>query len=98
MSKQFHTRSSFIIVAAAVMAVALPVTVLLSREDHAAAEAMERAQVGLAVPAYSIAPTAGTATIVSTGAEWTGDATQSATMVLVGTILIGLGSIVRKTA
>jgi hypothetical protein len=79
------------------MAVALPVTVLFSREDHAASEAAERAGMSLAVPAYSIVPSAGVTSLVATP-EWTGDVSQSASMVLVGTLLIGLGSIVRRSA
>jgi hypothetical protein len=82
------------------MAVALPVTVLFSREDHAASEAAERAEMTLPVPAYSIAPSAGVASVASLVATpaWTGDVSQSASMVLVGTLLIGLGSIVRRSA
>jgi hypothetical protein len=101
MSKQVHTRSSFVIVAAALIAVALPVTVLFSREDHAtpSSNAVAQAEVALAVPAYSIAPSAaaGAPSTIVDAAEWTGDVSQSASMVLVGTLLIGLGSIVRRS-
>jgi hypothetical protein len=96
MSKQIHTRSSFIVVAAALIAVALPVTVVFSREDHAASETAAQAEVALSVPAYSIVPTAGVPALIGQP-ELTGDAAQSAAMVLVGTLLIGLGSIVRKS-
>jgi hypothetical protein len=96
MSKEVHTRSSIVIVAAALIAVALPVTVLVSREGHAPSETAERAEVALAVPAYSIAPSTAAPSIVG-APEWTGDVAQSASMVLVGTLLIGLGSIVRRS-
>jgi hypothetical protein len=33
---------------------------------------------------------------VTPAVEWTGDATQSVSMVLVGSMLIGIGSIVRR--
>jgi hypothetical protein len=83
------------------IAVALPVTVLFSREDHISSSpaAVGQAEVALAVPAYSIVPSAGTgaAPSIVDATEWTGDISQSASMVLVGTLLIGLGSIVRRS-
>ena len=96
MSKEVPTRSSIVVVAAALMAVALPVTVLFSRESHASSETVERAEVALAVPAYSIAPSSAASGVVG-APEWTGDISQSASMVLVGSLLIGLGSIVRRS-
>jgi hypothetical protein len=96
MSKEVHTRSSIVVVAAALMAVALPVTVLFSRENHAPSETVERAEVALSVPAYSIAPSSAAPSVIG-ASDWTGDISQSASMVLVGSLLIGLGSIVRRS-
>jgi hypothetical protein len=102
MRNEVHTRSSFILVAAALIAVALPVAVLFSREDDAASDALERVEAAAPLPAYSIAPIAmvptGAAAANIDGTEWTGDALESASMVLVGSLLIGLGSIVRRAA
>jgi len=89
-----HTRHAAILAATLLMAVALPVTVLFSREDGAAPDAAaprtELAVADMAVPARMIDVT--TAPTV----EWSGEATQSASMVLVGSLLIGIGSIVRR--
>jgi hypothetical protein len=99
-----HRKHASIVVAALFIAVALPVTVLFSREDlarRAVHENAMRAEIAadIAVPTTEIAASIAvpTATIgVTPTAEWTGDATQSASMVIVGTLLIGLGSIVRR--
>jgi hypothetical protein len=99
-----HRKHASIAVAALFVAVAVPVTVLLSREDLALRSSREnvaRTEIAadIAVPTADIAASIAvpTATIgVTPTAEWTGDAMQSASMVLVGTLLIGLGSIVRR--
>lgn len=78
--------------AALLIAVALPVTVLFSREGETAAPVQHRE------PAIAADMAAAPAAVVDVApiAEWSGDATQSASMVVVGTLLIGLGSIVRR--
>ena len=74
------------------LAVALPVTVLFSREGESAAPASHRE---LAIAAdMAVAPAS--VVDVEPVVEWTGDAAQSASMVLVGSLLIGIGSIVRR--
>jgi len=94
MRKIVHTKSSALLAATLLIAVALPVTVLFSREDSAPVDAAvprtELAVADMAVPATVIDVSA------ATTVEWTGDATQSASMVLVGSLLIGIGSIVRR--
>jgi hypothetical protein len=76
-------RSSAILAAAIVMAVALPVAVVLPRESELPTVVAARSD--LAIPAAAIQPSAESAS-------------QSAYMVLVGSLLIGIGSFVRRTA
>jgi hypothetical protein len=87
-----HTRSksSSKILAAFVIAAALPVIVAMSRaEGDPVAATVE----GREVVMFSSSPT------VTTGSSgWTGDASHSASMMVVGTLLIGIGSIVRRAA
>jgi hypothetical protein len=92
-------RSSAILAAAIVMAVALPVAVVLPRESEL--PTVVNARSDLAIPAAAIQPTAlPPAAIHMTPAagEWTESASQSAYMVLVGSLLIGIGSFVRRAA
>jgi hypothetical protein len=80
------------------MAVALPVSVALSREAEPPREIAARAD--RALPAASIQPSAlpPTAIHMTTEADdWSDGASQSAYMVLVGSLLIGIGSVVRRT-
>lgn len=89
MRKVVHTKRTPIALAA-LLAVALPVTVLFSREGEPAAPTSAR-QMAIAAD-MAAAPVMDVAPVV----EWTGDAAQSASMVLVGSLLIGIGSIVRR--
>lgn len=87
MRKELHTRRAQLLLAAVLMTILLPVSVLLfSLEGEASPGSVDSAQ--LTVPVASTA---------SAAPGWSGDAAQSASMVLVGTFLIGLGAIVRRT-
>lgn len=80
-----HRQSSLrlIMLASILMAVALPVTVLFSREDPS----VDTDDVFVAVPVP----------VPQSSGVWPGDMTQSASMVLVGGLLIGIGAAVRRT-
>lgn len=91
-------RSSAILAVAVLIAVALPVSVVLPREAELPPAAPLRSE--LAVPAAAIQPATMPPTAINMtpdAAEWTGAASQSAYMVLVGSLLIGIGSIVKRT-
>lgn len=87
MRKAVHKKHASIAVVAFLMAVALPVTVLFSREGEASPEITERPAIVAPVSMFGAAAES----------DWTADAAQSASMVLVGTLLIGVGSLVRRT-
>jgi hypothetical protein len=91
-------RSSAILAIAVLIAVALPVSVVLPRDVEPPTAAPPRSERG--VPAAAIQPaTLPGATINWTTEtdDWTDAASQSAYMVLVGSLLIGIGSIVKRT-
>jgi hypothetical protein len=93
MRKVVHTARAPIVAAALLIAVALPVTVLVSREGEPAAPSSPQK---LAIAADMTAAPADVMDVTPV-VEWTtGDATQSVSMVLVGSMLIGIGSIVRR--
>jgi hypothetical protein len=96
MRKEVHTRArnTVILLAVCLTAVLLPVTVLFSREGDVPTQAAIHSDAIHSELALSIAPSQ---VIVTTAPDWTGDAAQSASMVLVGTLLIGLGSLVRRS-
>jgi hypothetical protein len=91
-------RSSAILAVAVLISVALPVSVVLPREVELPPAVPLRSE--LAVPAAAIQPSTLPPTAINmtpdTGA-WTEEASQSAYMVLVGSLLIGIGSIVKRT-
>ena len=86
MRNEVHTRGLAILFAAVLIAVLLPVTVLFSRED-VSPEARTHAELAVPLSRPRVAPVF---------VDWGADAAQSASMVLVGTLLIGIGSIVRR--
>lgn len=93
MRKEVHTPRSTIAVAAVVMAAALPIIVLLSRQEgNASASPVGRPVLSVAVPP------AESAAALAPAPDWMGDAADSASMMLVGTLLIGLGQIIRRAA
>jgi hypothetical protein len=71
--------------AACVMAAAIPALVAFSREADAAATV--ESELAVATPA-----------VMSTTPGWTSDAAHSASMLIVGTLLIGVGSAIRRAA
>lgn len=92
-------RSSAILAAAVVMAVALPVSVVFPREAELPSVASSSS--ALAIPAASIQPSAlppAAIHVTPAADEWSEGVSQSAYMVLVGSLLIGIGSFVRRTA
>ena len=91
-------RKSAILAAAVLMAVALPVSVALSREVEPPPLLTPRADFSL--PVASIQPSAmppAAIQMTTDAGDWSEAASQSAYMVLVGSLLIGIGSIVRRT-
>ncbi len=92
-------RSSAILAAAVLIAVALPVSVVFPREAELPTIAAARSD--RAIPAAAIQPSAlapAAITVTSAAGEWTEGATQSVHMVLVGSLLICIGSFVRRAA
>ena len=71
--------------AACVIAAAIPALVAFSREADAAATV--ESELAVATPA-----------VMSTTPGWTSDAANSASMLIVGTLLIGVGSAIRRAA
>jgi hypothetical protein len=96
MRNELHTRHASILLAALLMVALVPVTGLFSLEDTLSPAAASQPELAVSIPATRIAPTAIDWTGDWSGA-WTEDAAQSASMVLVGTLLIGIGSIVRRS-
>jgi hypothetical protein len=94
MRKEFHTRHSTIAVAAFVMALALPVAVPLTRDggEATAAAAAEGAVAKGPVAAVVTPP----ARFVIPASDDSPDPVQAGSMLLVGTLLIGIGSVVRR--
>jgi hypothetical protein len=91
-------RTSAILAVAVLMAVALPVSVALTREAEPPREIAARST--FALPVASIQPSALPPAAIQMTPEvgvWSDEASQSAYMVLVGSLLIGIGSIVRRT-
>jgi hypothetical protein len=81
------------------MAVALPVSVVLPREAELPTVAASRSE--LAIPVAAIQPSAlppAAIHVTPAAADWSEGSEQSVYMVLVGSLLIGIGSFVRRTA
>jgi hypothetical protein len=70
------------------MAVSLSVSLQFSLKGEASPEMSATTELAVAIPASSL-PVRHTA--------WPGSATQSLSMVVVGSLLIGLGSVVRRS-
>jgi hypothetical protein len=96
MRNELHTRKSPILFGACLIAVLLPVAVLFSLEKAAPPEVPSHAELAVAIPVSRVAPSAIDWTSDWSG-DWTRDAAQSASMVLVGSLLIGIGSVVRRS-
>jgi hypothetical protein len=95
MRNERHTKISMIVVAALLMSVALPVSVLMSREEHDPAPVARRGvDLAASIPAASMVASAIPQDIDMPPSY--DDATQSVSMVLVGSLLIGIGSVIRR--
>jgi hypothetical protein len=94
MRNEVHTRGAALLLGALLIAVLLPVTVLFSREEASAPDVPSGD--GFTVAASIARPRVDPMAVASTYVGWRGDAAQSASMVIVGTLLIGIGSIVRR--
>jgi hypothetical protein len=89
MRTDLHTRRVRMAAAALVVTILLPaIVVVFSLKGEASPGSVQTAEI-----AMSIVP--GAAAYTPPG--WSGAATQSASMVLVGSLLIGLGAVVRRT-
>ena len=89
MRSELHTRRARMAIAALLVTVLLPVIVVVSSlKGEASPGSADTAEIAMAmVPRPTATFTPG----------WSGEATQSASMVLVGSLLIGLGAVVRRT-
>ena len=95
MRNERRIKYSLIIVSALAMSVALPVTVLLSREENAAVDVARPPALVASMSNASMAVSPIPQDIdVPTSYD---DATQSVSMVLVGSLLIGIGSVIRRS-
>jgi hypothetical protein len=91
MRNQSYKRGSVLLAVALFSAMALQVTVLFSREDGPPPEVAKSLTLVAAIPASHVLP------IPEPASSWQEDATQPASMLLVGTLLIGIGSVIRRS-
>jgi hypothetical protein len=87
-----HVQNSVIVVGALVMSLALPVTALLSREENQLPE-VRSVQFAASVPAASIAVSPVSREIIPSHDH----TSQTVSMVIVGSLLIGVGSAIRRS-
>jgi hypothetical protein len=87
MRTELHTRRARLILAALLVTVLFPVIVVVSSLTGEASPSADAAEIAVPMVHRTVAYTPG----------WSGEATQSASMVLVGSLLIGLGAVVRRT-
>jgi hypothetical protein len=92
MRKQRHVRNSVIVAGALVMSLALPVTALLSREEQQQPEA-RNVEFAASIPAASIAVSPMSREIIPSNDH----TSQTVSMVIVGSLLIGVGSAIRRS-
>jgi hypothetical protein len=98
MRKQVHTRRAALVLTAIVIAAAFPMT-LPSRQHAASAEVvMRETPNAMIVTDRAASATIPTAALTSDPAADESDVAQTAAMMLVGTLLIGIGSVVRRVA
>ena len=98
MSKQVHTHrlSMSIVLAAFVAAAALPVIAAFARENGSGASPTYEGDASKLVAAVST-PSIATGTTYRPAYK-TGDPAHTASMLIVGSLLIGIGSMVRRVA
>ena len=99
MSKQVHTHrlAMSIALGATVVAAALPVIAAFAREDGSGRNGTSDGGTSQLVAAVSAPSSVATDTTYRTGYR-TGDPAHAASMLIVGSLLIGVGSIVRRAA
>jgi hypothetical protein len=93
MRKQRHVRNSVIVAGALVMSLALPVTALLSREEPQPLPEVRSVEFAASIPAASIAVSPISREIIPS----TDHTSQTLSMVIVGSLLIGVGSAIRRS-
>ncbi len=93
MRTQRHVRNSVIVAGALVMSLALPVTALLSREEQPLPEVRRSVDFAASIPAASIAVAPMSREIIPSHDHLS----QTVSMVIVGSLLIGIGSAIRKS-
>lgn len=97
MRKQVHTRRAALVLTALVIAAAFPM--MLPSREHAASAEVVMENTNAMIVADSAAPaTIPSATFTGEPAEDESDVAQTVAMMLVGTLLIGIGSVVRRVA
>ena len=87
MRTELHTRRARLVLAALLVTVLFPVIVVVSSLTGEASPSADTAEIAVPMVPRTVVYTPG----------WSGEATQSASMVLVGSLLIGLGAVVRRT-
>jgi hypothetical protein len=87
-----HVHNSVIVVGAIVMSLALPVTALLSREENQLPE-VRSVEFAASIPAASIAVSPMSREILPSHDH----TSQTVSMVIVGSLLIGVGSAIRRS-
>ena len=87
-----HVHNSVIVVGALVMSLALPVTALLSREENELPE-VRSVNFAASIPAASIAVAPMSREIIPSHDH----TSQAVSMVIVGSLLIGVGSAIRRS-
>ena len=97
MRKQVLTRRAALVLTALVIAAAFPM-MLPSREHAASAEVMMETTNTMIVADSAASATIPDATFTGDTAGDESDVAQTAAMMLVGTLLIGIGSVVRRVA
>jgi hypothetical protein len=98
MRNELHRRHAAFVLAALVLATAFPMTLTLSRDGGERPDEVIVARVVTKVMADSDAAAAVPNPSFADGSDWTDAAKQTASMMLVGTLLIGIGTVVRRVA
>jgi hypothetical protein len=93
MRKQRHVRNSVIVAGALVMSLALPVTALLSREEQQQLPEVRSVEFAASIPAASMAVSPMSREIIPSNDH----TSQTLSMVIVGSLLIGVGSAIRRS-
>jgi hypothetical protein len=90
MREELHTQHTLVVVIALLLASVVPASILLSREGSTARDVVKEPAIVSSIHAAPVP-------LASVPAPETEDASQSISMVLVGSLLIGVGSVIRRT-